>query len=171
MENQVIEAPVELLSQTTKSPSKKSLIIGIVIILILLIGIGFYFLMGSKNDSPVGLWSVEKAYSYDSETKLFTETPIDFSIYGGHIYMEFTKDGRWCSQWGEGTECLNYDNYTNKGNVMNMSQVDPMGNKMPDFKYNWKFTDGNLELIAEMSTDNGVTWSTLLKYTLNPAIK
>ena len=67
----------------------------------------------STKTSPIGLWSVEKMYSYDDITNQFVEETINFTVYGGNIYMEYTEDGKWCNQWDIGnTTCLNYDTYT-----------------------------------------------------------
>lgn len=121
------------------------------------------------NTSPVGLWEVEKMYSYDATTKQFTETSIDFSVYGGHIYMEFTKDGKWCSQWDVGKpNCNNYDTYTIKGDTMTQHQEGLTGPNGPYVYYEWKVNNGKLELTAEFLDNSTKVLTPMLKYTLKP---
>jgi hypothetical protein len=160
---------------------KSYLIIGVIIVLVIL-GVGFHFLktpaktpsanvQSSAQTSPVGLWDVEKMYA-DNGTD-FVETPIDFSVYGGHIYMEYTKDGKWCSQWegylaGEepSKNCSNYDTYTISNDIITQNQVGLTG---PQTRYKWKVDNGQLELTAEVLDESTNTWTPILRYTLNPA--
>ena len=160
---------------------KSYLIVGVILILIIA-GLGIYFLkspvktsdtnvnvQSSAKTSPVGLWSVEKAYSYDDANNQFVETPIDFSVYGGNIYMEYTKDGKWCSQWDIGTtNCQNYDTYIITNDIITQNQEGLTG---PEFHYKWKVDNGKLELTAEMFDDTTNQWTPFLKYSLKPTSK
>jgi hypothetical protein len=162
---------------TIEQPKSKAWILILIILIIVVIGAGFYFfktlakslsanvnIPSSTKVSPIGLWEVEKMYSYDDTTKQFVEAPIDFSFYGGHLYMEYAKDGKWCSQWEIGTTiCQNYDTYTISKDIINPHQEGLTG---PETRYKWKIDNGKLELTAEMLDTETNQWIILLKYIL-----
>jgi len=152
---------------------KVYLIVGAILVLIIVVGLGIYFLkvpisvQPFAKASPVGLWEVEKMYSYDAATGQFAEGKIDLSVYGGHIYMEFTKDGKWCSQWDVGKpNCNNYDTYTIKGDTMTQHQEGLTGPNGPYVYYEWKVNNGKLELTAEFLDNSTNILTPILKYTL-----
>jgi hypothetical protein len=154
---------------------KVYLIVGVILVLIIVVGLGIYFLkvptsvQPSAKTSPVGLWEVEKMYGYDAATGQFVEGKIDFSVYGGHLYFEFTKDGKWCSQWDVGTACYHYDTYTIKGNIITEHEEGLTGPNGPYVYYKWEMNNGKLELTAEFLDNSTNVWTTMFKYSLKPA--
>jgi hypothetical protein len=165
---------------TIEQPKKSKAWIWIAIILVLAIGTGFYFLKApaktsntnvnvqtSAETSPIGLWEVEKIYSYDPATNQFIEGQIDFSVYGGQLYMEYTKDGKWCSQWEIGTTiCQNYDTYTITNDLITQNQEGLTGLQT---RYKWKVDSNKLELTAEILDETTNQWTPILRYSLKSA--
>jgi len=113
-------------------------------------------------DAPVGLWKLEKAYTFDNVKKQFVE------ISNLSLYMEYTKDGKWCSQWQDenSTKCNGYDTYTFDKDIIKQDQVGLTG---PEWHYRYKVENGNLTLLLETYDEASKKWSSeSIKYVLKP---
>jgi len=113
-------------------------------------------------DSPIGLWKLEKAYSFDNVEKQFVEIP------NLSLYMEYTKDGKWCSQWQDesSTKCNGYDTYTLDKDIIKQDQVGLTG---PEWHYRYKIENGKLTLVLETYDEVSKKWSSeSIKYVLKP---
>ncbi|GEM_PF-6337193 len=112
------------------------------------------------GDDPyfIGKWKAEKMYGVDPSTQQLVEGELN--VYSDGLYMEFTKDGKACSDWN-GATCTAYgQSYEAKDNVLMMQQEGLTG---PPFRYQWKkIEEGKLELVAEFLIDN--KWNMAIKY-------
>ncbi len=121
--------------------------------------------VNQSEGSPIGLWKLEKGYFFDASKKEFVEMPDQI------LYMEYTKDGKWCSRWegDNSTKCNGYDTYTFDKNIIKQNQVGLTG---PEWHYIWSIENGDLVLIAETYDDVSKKWSSeSIKYVLKPIVR
>lgn len=120
------------------------------------------FSQGKNNSAagPAGIWKIKSAYQFNDISSNFDEIPINFDFY-----MEYTEDGKWCSQWEEGyTKCVNYDTYSINEDTINQHKEGLVG---PEWHYKWKIINGDLlELTSEVFDNETNSWTPWLRYDL-----
>jgi hypothetical protein len=134
------------------------LIIGIIL------GVMMFFQTPSPT-SPVGLWVIEKIEGINNAT--------DYA--GNPMYAEFTKDGKYCSDFETGTtKCTKYDKYYQINDVLVINQKDENGKDLGTFYYIWNIADGKLEISTYFFDENNAgfgNWLPTTKDILKPVLQ
>jgi hypothetical protein len=112
--------------------------------------------------TPVGLWAIEKIEGTNDAT----------DANGNTMYVEFTKDGKYCSEFESGTtKCTKYDKYYVINDVLVVNQKDDKGQDMGFFYYLWNISNGKLELSDFFFDENNAgfgNWQPITKSILKP---